>query len=820
MESISFPLEDRTSALAKELAQFADCPVRLIVSGGGYTEVEFGDESSSRTIDIEMNPEALARLRKADHADSIWQAIGYYRLVNRLHDATGEFESARNLGMANLFRILNDEHNERTVAATNKQVGAALQTLASYVYNKGGKPTKGLTDAKEGSGFESNPEYIKRLAEFAYRLRRRLSPCAKTPAEVVEALKLVPDNLKEVSKQRLLEIAQGIQAVLTRGIVLAEPKAAKKAKVVKPDSTPEPLIVELEDEPQEDEVALEDIVSPTDPRWWQLLFRSRWSYIVLGSFAMGWLIFLLKTGVQFWIAIATCIGIFAAGVGVFALLALCRHDGEGRCFGPTWSSIWAKLWSCSWFPFRLRFTGVWPTFSWRFSFKFSLKPIWEWLCKLQINLPFRLERKHSDVRLRDIPGLIWNAFIGRIVTPTVDFVVGCWKAFTNRVEQLCVSVRNWLEDVFKSKAMRHFTGGISRAWSGFVEWSQRLFALLWRHSTFRLFLLALPVAIMMALLWAMAQMGSELVLWQIISMGAAWLMCIGLVWLYSPKIKAWVIADVYSDNETIDETVDCKLPVDKETKTFVKITRFASVDSDPQFTSSAAGKAAEIAQPIRQALKRCGFVTAGRDNQDEGYDLVDELELAELTGDVRIFVGETSKPKTSLHIDVILDCSTSQNEATGLRKKGEKFLRSKVFALGIEEAVRGKRGVSAKFWGYDDGTIYECGGAGEHRVSGLSISGGGNNDAAVLHHVTQNVSSDKSRRVVILVSDAQPADCSWGALHEVGWNLIRQGVTVVQVLTEPCDDPALAWNTVDIHTQSLNNAATFLGRVLEANLAR
>jgi hypothetical protein len=43
-------------------------------------------------------------------------------------------------------------------------------------------------------------------------------------------------------------------------------------------------------------------------------------------------------------------------------------------------------------------------------------------------------------------------------------------------------------------------------------------------------------------------------------------------------------------------------------------------------------------------------------------------------------------------------------------------------------------------------------------------------------------------------------------------------VVVVQVLTEACDDPALGWHVVDIYSQSLTKASSFLGRILEAQL--
>lgn len=797
---LKVPVIDLTAKLAADLAGYAQRPVQIVLCGGGFAEQTFGDASSSKTIKISMNPDALKGVRKFEQAAAIWRGIGFYRLLNSLNDVGPQLELAAKAGIGSLFSVLNDEHNQRRAAASNKELDGLLQTLCAHRYRGNNKTAALFAEGESGAkGFESHGDYRARFEDFAYLLRRHLQPSSETGLEVVEALSLVPENLKDLSKEEVLNLASSIHVILSRGLEApAEPAVVlKKVKAEDvPESEPE---IDFFDEPDlavEEELA--DIVSPADKRWWQRLFKSKVSYVVLGSFAMGWLIFLLKAGVDFWMAIAGLVVVALLLVAVAAFAGVFSREKKVDTGSKwDWRTSLAWFFSFKWLPFRLH----WPWrrgegFRWPFSFNWNLDGL---------------------SRILSWPGIVWRGFINRVVLPVRDFIVAFARGFVTTVRVIFFTVKNFLEDLIKSKASRYVFGGICKISSEFAAWTKRSFVLMWRHSTFRLFLLALPVAVLIAIVIGMAMLGSELVLWQILVVGAIWLVVLALGYFYLPQIKAWVIADVYAVHQNVESNVAIRLPVDKTTTTFTHIEEFHPVDANTQFLAAVIEKAVVASEPLKESLRRCGFVTASRDNMSEGFDLVDDIEMAQYTGDSQIFVDEIEKPRTSLHFDVLVDCSSSQEEATTNLRKGEKFLRSKAFALAIEEAIRGRRGVSGRLWGYDDKTIYDCGVAGDNRISGLTVSGGGNNDAGALFQVTQTAGG-KSKRVVVIISDAQPADCSWGALHELGFTLMRQGVTVVQVLTEDCDDPALSWHVVDIYSQSLSKASSFLGRILEAQL--
>jgi hypothetical protein len=104
----------------------------------------------------------------------------------------------------------------------------------------------------------------------------------------------------------------------------------------------------------------------------------------------------------------------------------------------------------------------------------------------------------------------------------------------------------------------------------------------------------------------------------------------------------------------------------------------------------------------------------------------------------------------------------------------------------IAEAVRPLRGVEARFFGFTDTVIYDCGDSGDCGVTGLRADGG-NNDAAALFHVAQvAAASAKRARVLVMISDGLPTECSVGALKGLVRTLTkRKGMVCAQVAVRP-----------------------------------
>jgi hypothetical protein len=100
----------------------------------------------------------------------------------------------------------------------------------------------------------------------------------------------------------------------------------------------------------------------------------------------------------------------------------------------------------------------------------------------------------------------------------------------------------------------------------------------------------------------------------------------------------------------------------------------------------------------------------------------------------------------------------------------------------VAEAVRTLPGVDARFFGFTDSVIYDAGSATECGVVGLTTSGG-NNDAAALYHAANVALSSKRRaKVLVMISDGLPTNCSVAALRGLVTDLTRRrGIVCAQV---------------------------------------
>lgn len=778
------------SELAVELAQHTDRPVAVKLSGSSHLQTCFGSDATT-AITVEINPAILKPVRNEVTARELLRASGFYRLQHQLCPVAVQAEVAAREGFRAVFTVLNDEHNERQSAARDASLGALLQTLSAHAYRKSsrrrGDVVVGVAAPKVAGTMESVEAYVAGVNEFAYHLRRRLPGEDNTAAVVTEALALVPDNLKDMSKDDLVGVARQIHAVLSRGIEL--PRVELVVPIV------EAAVTRVDDETEEDEPEAIDALlnlNPVEPAWWLTVLRSRAAFVTLGVSVFFWLVLCLSVGWNFWLATIVSLAFMTLSLGGVYYLARqreLRREYEARGEQPP-VGLGGSLVLC--------WNGFWSHIGGLFG-------------DIRVNVT-------GGTGIRNFFAVCWRAWVDNIWVPFTVTLERCRQAIVRASCDAYAYSGEFLQGIWYSSLAGHVRTGLVGLYYGVRDWTARTAYLLWQNVHFRLFLIGLPIAVMLCLTYALAAFGSQLSAMQLVLMVAVLAVFLGVGWYYRAQIRAFLTADVFTDNEELDTDVACRLPVNKEITTFTTITHTVPVDASPEFLNGVADEVAEAAQPLRQSLSRLGIVACDRDNQATGFDLIDDIETAAL-GEVNLFVDDAERHRTRLAIDVVVDCSDSQNDSTTLLRRGEKFKRARKMALAIEAAVKGRRGASARIWGYTDAAIYDCGAAGSGRASGLPC-GGGNNDAAALQHAAQSVSARNGvTRVVVLISDSQPADCTWGALHTLGWELIQQGIVVVQVTTDQCDDQPLPWNVVDLHEGNLLEATTHLGHMLEAQLA-
>lgn len=187
---------------------------------------------------------------------------------------------------------------------------------------------------------------------------------------------------------------------------------------------------------------------------------------------------------------------------------------------------------------------------------------------------------------------------------------------------------------------------------------------------------------------------------------------------------------------------------------------------------------------LRETLVRLGLAHVRSPARVRGHALDRARVLPLVTrGDPRMLIARTIQPDSDLFLGVLVDCSGSMS--------GANLDRARRFAVLVAEAARGLNGVDARFFGFTDKVIYEAGDARRCAVSSLRASDG-NNDAAALTHVASvATASHRKSKLLVMISDGLPTECSVSALRQVVQQLTRRhhmccAQVAVRPLTEIC----------------------------------
>ncbi|HEY9787167.1 MAG TPA: hypothetical protein V6D17_17390 [Candidatus Obscuribacterales bacterium] len=407
----------------------------------------------------------------------------------------------------------------------------------------------------------------------------------------------------------------------------------------------------------------------------------------------------------------------------------------------------------------------------------------------------------------------------RIVREKVEDI---WEGFLRACAKARKKVArffSWLFGLITRGWGRLMSRVLVPSWLFIARWSKRGYwkvepwlSRLWRHTMFRLAVVSLPVAALLLMLYAVLFTASKISIWLLIALLILLLILLLLGFLFRKKIKQFVINELLMPMPNLMDLA-MKVPLDMETEWFVQVDDVVPVEADQKLLDELLPKVAIFAEQLRPYLKKCGRQPVDRDGEPEGYDLSDDPELV-LVGESSIFVNDDIVPKPSVHIEVALDCSSSMNSATVSLKPGEKFALGKFFALVLEQAMVNLPGVSGHLWGFTDRTIYDCGTPGEGRVSGL-VCAGGNNDAAMLWHMGQSAAqSGKDVKILLMLSDGQPSECSWLSLHNLVLQFEQEGMIPWNFALDVIQIPAFERFFTDLVGQSMEEAVITMGETL------
>ncbi|MCB9562928.1 MAG: VWA domain-containing protein [Kofleriaceae bacterium] len=246
---------------------------------------------------------------------------------------------------------------------------------------------------------------------------------------------------------------------------------------------------------------------------------------------------------------------------------------------------------------------------------------------------------------------------------------------------------------------------------------------------------------------------------------------------------------------------------------FDKIGRVERIRSDAAAHRALAVDVRRHADRLRAYLDQLGLRWEPVHARTQGRAL-DRTRLRPLVtrADPRILIARQPVRRTDLFLGTLIDCS-------GSMQVGANLDRAKRFAALIAEAVRPLRGVEARFFGFTDATIFDAGDADDCGVAALEC-GGGNNDAAALWHAASLAASSPRRaRVLVMISDGLPTECSVAALRGLVTQLVkRRGIVCAQVAVRPLEERCFPHHVL-LDDERPDVAVAGFGRMV-ADLAR
>ncbi len=220
------------------------------------------------------------------------------------------------------------------------------------------------------------------------------------------------------------------------------------------------------------------------------------------------------------------------------------------------------------------------------------------------------------------------------------------------------------------------------------------------------------------------------------------------------------------------------------------------------------------ADRLREVLERLGLRAMPQRARLRGraFDRTQTMALV-IRRDPRILIAREMVPKGDLFIGVAIDCSGSMSTGQSIEKAHR-------FCVTLAEAVKDLRGIDARFFGFTDRRIYDAGDARDCAAAALAPNGG-NNDAAGLQHVAKvALASPRRHKLIVMVSDGLPTECTIGALRGLVRQLERRhGLLCAQVAVRPLEEKCFN-HYVEIAGDDVAAACVKFSRVVADLVAR
>ncbi|UJR82599.1 vWA domain-containing protein [Sandaracinus amylolyticus] len=236
------------------------------------------------------------------------------------------------------------------------------------------------------------------------------------------------------------------------------------------------------------------------------------------------------------------------------------------------------------------------------------------------------------------------------------------------------------------------------------------------------------------------------------------------------------------------------------------ITRVEVLPPDPGKHEQVASTVRRHADRMRRHLEELGLRWEPQRMRLQGRRLdVARLRALVTRGDPRVLIARELRHRTDLFLGVLIDCSGSMN--------GTSMERAHAFGVLLAEAARDLRGVDLRAFGFTDRCVYDAGDARRSAITSLRATDG-NNDAAALDYVGQVAArSTRRAKLIVMISDGLPTECSVEALRTCVRRTSRRGIACAQVAVRPLEEVCFPHYVV-IEGGELDGAVARFGEVI------
>lgn len=216
---------------------------------------------------------------------------------------------------------------------------------------------------------------------------------------------------------------------------------------------------------------------------------------------------------------------------------------------------------------------------------------------------------------------------------------------------------------------------------------------------------------------------------------------------------------------------------------FNPIQSIQRIPFDPRAWAVLSQSVSNPARLLSQFLSDLGFRYQPQRRRLAGYRLDRQaLTQAIVRKDPRVMISRIREVQNDLFVGMAIDCSGSMSYS-------DNIALAKRFGALLATAIGKCDSIDLRIIGFTDKVIYDAGNAERPAIAGLS-AGGGNNDAAALWHLAQLALESRRRsKLLVMISDGLPTECSVIALKTLVNRLTKKlGMCCAQIAVEPLEE--------------------------------